>query len=183
MASIPLRQKGLIALKSGELVVSEDVGVPDLEDDMVLVRNKAIGLNPVDVKMVGALATPGAIAGMDFSGEVLAIGAKARTPTQLKVNDRVFGAVMGMNGGKNPKIGAFAEVVGAADIVLVKMPDHMSFEQGASLGSGLSTIGLALFRSLQIPGSPTAPSEKSIDILVNGGSTATGTLAIQLIKL
>lgn len=80
-------------------------------------------------------------------------------------------------------MGAFAAIVGAADITTMKIPDGMSYEEAASLGSGMGTIGLALFRSLKVPGSPTEPAEKPVDVLVYGGSTSTGTLAIQLIKL
>jgi hypothetical protein len=44
--------------------LKNDTEVPELEDDMVLVRNAAIAIaiNPVDAKMVGPLATEGAVA-------------------------------------------------------------------------------------------------------------------------
>jgi NADPH:quinone reductase-like Zn-dependent oxidoreductase len=149
---------------------------------MLLVRNRAVALNPIDAKMVGNLARPGAVAGMDFAGEVLAVGAGVRTAVPIRVGDRVCGAVPGMNG-LAPQIGAFAAVVGTADITTMKIPDGISYEEAASLGSGIGTIGLALFRSLLVPGGPETPAEKPVDVLVYGGSTATGTLAIQLLKL
>lgn len=64
----------------------------------------------------------------------------------------------------------------------MKIPSYMSFEAAASLGSGLGTIGLALFESLKVPETPKRPSEKQVDVLVYGTSTATGTLAIQLLN-
>jgi len=82
-----------------------------------------------------------------------------------------------------PRVGAFAEYVGASALVTMKIPDDISFEGAASLGSGIGTIGLALFHSLQLPGYPTEPASSPKDVLVYGGSSATGTLAIQLIKL
>jgi NADPH:quinone reductase-like Zn-dependent oxidoreductase len=68
-------------------------------------------------------------------------------------------------------------------VVTLKVPDHISPEQGASLGSGIGTIGIALFKSLQVPGTPESPAIVPKSVLVYGGSTATGTLAIQILKL
>lgn len=178
----PTVNKAIIGLEDGTLGLCQDAPLPRLEDDMLLVRNRAIALNPIDTKMVGSLGTPGAVAGMDFAGEVIAIGSKVKTSVPIRVGDRVCGAVPGMHA-PTPRVGAFATVVGAPDVTTVKIPENMSFEEAASLGSGLGTIGLALFRSLEVPGSPMAPAEKPVDVLVYGGSTATGTLAIQLLKL
>lgn len=182
MAPLPSKQSAIIALSDGSLGLHREVSIPDLEDDMILVRNAAVALNPIDTKMVGKLAAPGAIAGMDFAGEVIAVGPKVRTAVPIKPGDRVCGAVPGMHP-LTPNVGAFAEYVGATDLVTMKIPDHMTLEQGASLGSGIGTIGLALFKSLNVPGSPKSPASKPVDVLVYGGSTATGTLAIQLLKL
>ena len=182
MLSLPLKQKAIIGLKNGDLGVSNDVDIPTLEDDMILVKNKAVALNPSDTKFVGRLGCPGAVAGMDYAGEVLAVGSKYQTAADIKVGDRVCGAVLGMDPDR-PNVGAFAEYVGAADIVTMKIPEIMSYEQAATLGSGISTIGLALFKSLQVPGTPRSPAEKSVDVLVYGGSTSTGVLATQLLKL
>lgn len=186
---IPATQAAIVGLDDGNIGLRQDVAVPQLEDDMILVRNVAIALNPIDAKFVGKLATAGAIAGMDFAGEVVAIGPNVRTAASIQVGDRVCGAVPGMHA-LTPDVGAFAEYVGAADITTMKIPNHMSFEAAASLGSGIGTIGMALFQSLAVPGTPKCPAEKPADpdkrpvcVLVYGGSTATGTLAIQLLKL
>ncbi|KAH8651295.1 putative zinc-binding dehydrogenase family oxidoreductase [Xylariales sp. PMI_506] len=180
--SIPSKQRAIIALDDGKLIISDNVNVPELGDDIVLVRTKALGLNPIDTKMKGRLAAPGCIAGMDFAGEVIAIGPKCRTPSDIKVGDRVCGAVIGYDK-LNPAIGAFAEIVAATDAGLMKIPPGMSYEQGASLGASISTIGLALFRSLGVPGNPKSLAEKPVNVFVYGGSTSTGTMAIQLLKI
>jgi NADPH:quinone reductase-like Zn-dependent oxidoreductase len=179
---LPHRHTAIVAAQDGRLVVAQDVPLPDLEDGMILVKNIAVGLNPVDTKMTGKLATPGAVSGTDFSGIVVAIGPKAEPPCTISVGDRVCGAVHGMHC-LTPRVGAFAEYVGASALVTMKIPDEISFEGAASLGSGIGTIGLALFHSLQLPGYPTEPASSPKDVLVYGGSSATGTLAIQLIKL
>ncbi|KAK2041393.1 zinc-binding dehydrogenase family oxidoreductase [Colletotrichum somersetense] len=183
MASIiPAQQTALVGREDGTLGLCQHVKVPGLEDDMILVKNMAVALNPIDVKMVGKLATTGAVAGMDFAGEVVSVGPKVQTSVPIQVGDRVCGAVPGMHA-LTPSVGAFAQYVGVSDVVAIKIPDHLSFEEGASLGSGIGTIGQALFQSLQVPGTPDRPSEKPVQVLVYGGSTATGTLAIQLLKL
>ncbi|KAL9571859.1 hypothetical protein ACKAV7_004005 [Fusarium commune] len=45
------------------------------------------------------------------------------------------------------------------------------------------TTGLALFKSLDLPGNPLEPTTEPIPVLVYGGSSATGTAAVQLVKL
>ncbi|KAL6863375.1 putative secondary metabolism biosynthetic enzyme [Amphichorda felina] len=182
MIEVPLKQRAVVGLEDGSLSVSTNVDVAQIEDHMVLVRTRAIGLNPIDTKMKGPLAAPGAIAGIDFSGEVVSIGSKASTPATIKVGDRVFGAATGYQTPK-PTLGAFAEFVAIHSAGLLKIPDDWSFEQAASLGCSLSTIGLALFKSLNVPGSPKHPAEKPVDVFVYGGSTTTGTVALQLLKM
>jgi NADPH:quinone reductase-like Zn-dependent oxidoreductase len=65
---------------------------------------------------------------------------------------------------------------------IAKIPERMSFEETATLGTGVTTVGQTLYMTLKLP-LPTAPAEKAIPILIYGGSTATGTLAIQYAKL
>ena len=147
-----------------------------------MVKNVAVALNPVDTKMTGHFVSPGAILGTDFAGTVVAIGSNVQTPTPVAIGDRICGPVQGMHC-LTPRAGAFAQYVGATGFVTMKIPDEMSFEEGATLGSGIGTIGLALFRSLDVPGHPLKPASKPREVLVYGGSTSTGTLAIQLLKL
>ncbi len=180
--TLPKKQRALVGAEDGSLVVSSDIDVPELEDDMAIIGTRAVGLNPIDTKMKGGLAAPGSIAGMDFAGEVLAVGSRFVSPARLAPGDRVCGAVIGYQKNK-PAIGGFAEMVGATDSGLLKMPDDWSFAQGASFGVAIGTMGLALFRSLNVPGTPQNPAETPVDVFVYGGSTTTGTLAMQLLRL
>jgi NADPH:quinone reductase-like Zn-dependent oxidoreductase len=65
---------------------------------------------------------------------------------------------------------------------LAKIPENLTFEEGASLGTNLVTIGHALYFLLQIP-LPEEPVKRKYQILVHGAGTSTGTLAIQMAKL
>lgn len=67
------------------------------------------------------------------------------------------------------------------------IPDHISFEEAASFGCGVTTVVLAFYKYLSLP-LLTVPlgesrSESKFPILIYGGSSATGTLAIQFARL
>lgn len=69
------------------------------------------------------------------------------------------------------------------------IPDNVSFEAAATTGCGIGTTGYALYKVLGLPlPDPTAddrssqPEERET-ILIYGGSTATGSLAIQFAKV
>jgi NADPH:quinone reductase-like Zn-dependent oxidoreductase len=81
---------------------------------------------------------------------------------------------------------SFAEYVVADSRLLLRVPDQWGDVQAAALGGvGWSTIGLAMSSSdsLALPGRPSKPTEERLAILVYGGGTATGTMAIQMLRL
>lgn len=82
----------------------------------------------------------------------------------------------------NHEDGAFAEHVAAKGDLQIKIPDFMTFEEAATLGAGIITVGKSLYESLELP-LPDDPPMRPFPVLIYGGSTATGTLAIQFAKL
>lgn len=64
----------------------------------------------------------------------------------------------------------------------MRIPDHMSFEEAATLGLGITTMSQGLYASLRLP-LPTQAAQVSFPVLIHGRSTATGSLAIQFAKL
>jgi NADPH:quinone reductase-like Zn-dependent oxidoreductase len=58
----------------------------------------------------------------------------------------------------------------------------LSFEEAATLGVGVTTVGQGLYQSLKLP-LPDKPATEKTYLLIYGGSTATGSLAIQYAKL
>lgn len=177
---LPSMQTAIIALEKGKLAISHDVQLPDLEPDMVIVRNRYVALNPADAKMVDYSAAPGAIAGYDFAGDIVALG--SAVTRSLAIGDRVCGQVHGMNV-LCPNVGAFAQYVGATEHFVMKIPDSMSYKTAAGLGTSVGTTGLALFQSLKIPATPDKPAAEPFFVLVYGASTSTGTMALQVLKL
>lgn len=177
---IPTKQTAIIAGETGEFEINNDVEVMPLEPDAVIVKTKALALNPVDTKMIGPFACPGAILGCDVAGEIVAIGSDVKR--DLKIGDRVCASADGMNHYR-PLGGAFAEYVSLPGDLVMKLPETMTYEQAAPLGTALASAGLALFWSLKIPASLEQPAEKPFWVLVNGGASSVGTMAIQLAKL
>lgn len=181
MASLPTTQSALIAKDAGVLALVHDAPLPSLGSGMVLVKTVAVAVNPVDMKLTSArMANIGAVSGCDFSGHVIAIGPEV-PEGRCAPGDRVAGVVPGMNS-LFPENGAFAEYVCAYAEFTWRLPPEMPFEAGATLGVSSLISGYALFRSLGLPGHPETPAEKPEYVLVYGGSTASGTMMIQMLR-
>ncbi|KAB8227694.1 zinc-binding alcohol dehydrogenase family protein [Aspergillus alliaceus] len=100
---------------------------------------------------------------------VEAIGKDIKKP--FKKGNCVCGFTHGANA-VQPEDGAFAEYIVAKGDLQIKIPDNMSFQDAATLGVSINTLAL-----------PTEPMKKAAPILIYGGSTVTGTLAIQFAKI
>ena len=177
--SLPQTQKAIVIHSRGKAEVVSDRPIPKLRDTYILVKTAAVALNPTDWKHIDFLASPGAIVGCDYSGTVEAVGKDVTKP--WKKGDRVCGFVHGADHTEHEN-GAFAQYIVAKGDLQMRIPQDMSFEEAATLGVGISTVGQGLYQSLKLP-LPTEPTKESIPLLVYGGSTATGTLAIQFARL
>ncbi|KAH0428750.1 zinc-binding dehydrogenase family [Colletotrichum camelliae] len=130
---------------------------------------------------------PGAGCGMDFSGVVVATGPGLDPELGIGVGDAVAGAVHGANP-IDPQAGSFAEYTCAFADLTWKVPRSMSLTDAAAIGGCcVATVGLALFAEdalgLKFEMSQSFEKSKPPFVLVYGGSTASGTMAIQLAKL
>ncbi|KAL7948025.1 GroES-like protein [Trichoderma barbatum] len=184
----------------GKAEIVKDSPMPKLRDDYIIVKTAAVALNPTDWKQIDYLASPGAIVGCDYSGVVERVGSAVKHGPH--VGDRVMGMVHGSEcftlqklyrdskineffvagNHSNHEDGAFAEHVVAKGDLQIKIPDYMSFEEAATLGAGIITAGKSLYEALELP-LPDDPPMRPFPVLIYGGSTATGTLAIQFAKL
>ncbi|KAL4775863.1 GroES-like protein [Aspergillus recurvatus] len=170
------KQQALVAAGMGRYML-QDVLVPSITPDTILCRVAAVALNPADWKMVDFSATPGAMGGNDFAGEVIEVGEQV---TRFQKGDRVFAMTFGLNPSRR-QTGAFGSYVLATADLACKVPVGMSWEDAASLGLAIGTAGTALYQALSLP-MPDAPAKQTHYVLVSGGATATGTVAIQLLK-
>ena len=76
----------------GEAAV-ECAPIPQLRDDYILVKTRAVAVNPSDWKLIDYLASPGETVGCDYSGVVERVGAHVQN--RLRPGDRVAGMVHG----------------------------------------------------------------------------------------
>lgn len=163
--------------QDGNFVSTLTAPCPSLGPDQFYLKTEAVAINPSDTKMLGDFQTKGGILGSDYAGTVIAVGAEIKG---IAVGVRVCGVTNAMTK-QRPDRGAFAQYNASMGRIYLKLPDSWSFEAGASLCTGLCTAALAI-RSLGLP-LPDEPTDTPKCVLVYGGSTTTGTLAIQLLKL
>lgn len=156
-----------------ENLVRREIEKPEIKADEVLVETKAIGINPVDVKVrradkvltmiLGTEDRP-VILGWDIAGTVVAVGKEV---SGFEVGDKVFGMVNFPGQGK-----AYAEYVAAPAHHLAIMPKKVTFEEAAA-------TTLAALTALQV----LRPRVKRGDrILIHAGSGGVGHFAIQMAK-
>lgn len=159
-----------------------DRRVPELRDDCILVRPMAIALNPTDWKHVAyGRAKDTCIIGCDYSGVVEAVG-KSVTKS-WRVGEKVCGCGHGSNYA-NVNDGVFGEYAVVKGDLQMRVPDGVGFEEAATLGLGAITVGQGLYQKALKLRLPTDSKEKNgIPVLIYGGASATGALAIQFAKL
>lgn len=173
----PTSHRAVIIGAGDQVCVRDGVALPPLRRDQFLIRTDAVAVNPSDTKMRGDFVTADGVLGTDYAGTVVARGPEV---TEIEVGDRVCGAQHAMNP-KTPLRGAFGEYNISAGKIWLKLPAGVSTEGGSTFGAAISTAGLAL-KLLGLP-LPDAPVEKPQHVLVYGGSTATATIAIQLLRM
>lgn len=163
------------------LAVASSNGVPELPSPYhALVRVLSVGLNPTDNKMTQNFYMEGNTVGCDFCGIVAVAGASSVLP----VGTRVIGADFPYRP-NNPYNGAFAQYAVCDSREALRVPENWSDLKAAALGAiGWGTACLALSDpdALALEGRPSRPVEKPIPVLVYGGATATGIVAIQMLK-
>ncbi len=153
-----------VTIREQEIVIEEHPDpVPGAGE--VLVRVRAAGLNGADMMQRRGLypAPPGSpqdIPGMEFAGEVAALGPGAG---RFEVGARVMAIVGG---------GAQAELATAHERVLMPVPKALDWAPAGGLPEVFTTAHDALFAQAQL--------RMGERLLVNGGAGGVGTAAIQL---
>lgn len=150
----------------------------------ILVRTKAIAINPVDWKIQDygiVIKDWPCIVGEDLAGEIVEVGEGV---TRFKTGQRVF-AHSNFLLTKVLQQASFQELVIVLEGSVVPIPDHIKFEDAAALPLALSTAAAGLYQSksetcLELDLPTTSPKKSGKTLLIWGGSSSVGTAAIQL---
>jgi len=168
MEKLPAQMTVVAISKPGgpEVLVPETRPVPQVGPDEILIKVKAAGVNRPDVAQRAGFypPPPGAndLPGLEVSGEVVALGSNAR---KHKLGDRVMSLVAG---------GGYAQYCIAQDAQAMAVPPALSMLEAGALPETLMTVWHNVFeRGALKPGET---------LLVHGGSSGIGTIAIQLAK-
>ena len=148
-----------------------DAPIPEITEATVLVKIKAVSINPIDwkiregeMKLMSGSKFPKGV-GIDFSGVVEKVGPSIQ---QFKKGDEVFGSVDQFKGG------ALAEYVLVREKDIALKPKNISFEKAAAL----PVVG---FAALQIFDQLIAVREGT-EVLINGATGGIGMFATQIAK-
>ncbi len=150
----------------------EETPTPAPGPAQVLVRVRAAGVNPVDTYIrsgVYALKpplpyTPGA----DGAGDIEAVGADV---AHWQVGDRVY--LFNDNSGA-PRTGTYADHALCAPTQMAKLPDTVTYAQGAAIGVPYATVCYSLFKR--------ANAKPGETVLVHGASGGVGIGAVQMAR-
>ncbi|TFL01474.1 chaperonin 10-like protein [Pterulicium gracile] len=184
--SLSLTYRALVTQSGGGFKVAEVyLDANEVKPHEVLVKVRAVGLNPTDWKSFDWLKIEDAVVGCDAAGDIVCVGSEV---TRFKAGDRVAGFTIGCSQTHN---GAFAEYVRFDAFTLLRLPEGMPYEEGASLPIPHLTAVQNLHVHLNLPTpsqaeaklSPSAAAGTPETILIWGGTTATGHHAIQLARL
>jgi NADPH2:quinone reductase len=155
--------KAATATENG-LEISE-IPQPKPQPFELLVKVKAAGLNRADLGAAhgsGGHGAIGATVGLDWAGEVVEVGAEAGGA--FKQGDRVMCA----------GAGGYAEYAVCDWGRVVPIPNHMTFEDAATLPVALGTMHDALVTNGRLKAGDS--------VLIQGASSGVGLMALQIAK-
>lgn len=149
----------------------EDMPLPDVGVDDVLIRTEAAALNPLDVKLHSGtmqwffkLELP-YIVGSDLAGTVERVGSGVRA---FRPGDRVIGRRPPLLGG------AFAEYVAVPQADCTLLPAGISVAEGAAIPTACGTAWAAVL--------DVAKLQAGQSILIHAAAGGVGSIAVQLAK-
>jgi NADPH2:quinone reductase len=148
-----------------------DLPRPEPGPGQVLVRVRAVGLNPIDLYLrSGLVAMPMTfpyVIACDLAGTVEAVGPGT---SRVKPGDRVWASNQGLLG----RQGAAAEYAAVDEYWLHPTPEGLSDAEAAALALTGITAHLGLFQFGRLAEGET--------LYISGGSGGVGTMAVQMAK-
>ncbi|MBN9051214.1 MAG: NAD(P)H-quinone oxidoreductase [Rhizobiales bacterium] len=168
MTALPTRMTAIAIPAPGgpEALVPQEIAVPQPGDGEILVKVAAAGVNRPDVAQrrgvypppKGAPETPG----LEIAGGVVALG---KGVTRWKIGDKVMALVVG---------GGYAEYCLAYENHALPIPPGLSMVEAAAIPETFFTVWHNVFERGAL--------QRGETLLVHGGTSGIGTVAIQLAK-
>jgi NADPH:quinone reductase-like Zn-dependent oxidoreductase len=147
-------------------LVLKDCLIPVLQDDQVLIENRAIGLNPVDWKLMAGFGDHwqfDQIPGVDGMGVIVAVGKNVQ---HLRIGARcAYHTDLRFNG-------SFSQHTIVSAKALIAVPDQVSDEMAAAF----PCPGLTAWQAFE-----KTPPVQAEHVLVNGAGGAVGRILTQLL--
>jgi NADPH:quinone reductase len=168
MEKVPSQMTAIGISKPGgpEVLLPERRPVPSPGPDQILIKVLAAGVNRPDVaqRQGHYPPPPGAsdLPGLEVAGEVVAVGSNAK---RHKLGDIVMSLVAG---------GGYAQYCIAQDAQAMTVPPSLSVQEAGALPETLMTVWHNVFERGGLKEGET--------LLIHGGSSGIGTMAIQLAK-
>jgi len=152
------------------LFINDQIPKPTVSSGYAVVKIKAFGLNRMDLlQREGHYPLPpqaGPILGVEFSGTIEDLGEGDGGKEGFKKGDAVFGLAYG---------GAYAEYIKVDVRMLLKKPDHLSWEEAAGIPETWITATQAMYLIGEFA--------KGKSILWHAGASSVSIAGIQLSKL
>lgn len=144
----------------------------------LLVKNELLALNPVEAKISKLAAMPAkypAILGVSFGGTVVAVGSEI---SKVQVGDKVTAFNPRYRGNK---FGAYQRYALAREATVSKVPEGIDLAIPVSLIGNLATVValLTVSAGLEKPDFDNPTTRKDKKILIYGGTSSFGSLAVQ----
>ena len=168
MEKLPAQMTVIAISKPGgpEVLVPETRAVPAPGPDEILIRVAAAGVNRPDVAQRSGSypPPPGAsdLPGLEVAGEVVAVGTNAR---RHRLGDKVMSLVAG---------GGYSQYCIAQHAQAMAVPAALSLQEAGATPETLMTVWHNVFERGALQAGET--------LLIHGGSSGIGTMAIQLAK-
>ncbi len=168
MEKLPAQMTVIGISKPGgpEVLLPETRAVPSPGPGEILVKVEAAGVNRPDIAQRSGSypPPPGAsdLPGLEIAGHVVALGAGS---TRHKLGDKVMSLVAG---------GGYAQYCIAQDAQAMAVPPSLSIQEAGALPETLMTVWHNVFERGGLKSGET--------LLIHGGSSGIGTMAIQLAK-
>ena len=137
-----------------DVLYLDDIDIPEIADNQVLLKNHAIGINRPDILQRKGLYPPppnaSPILGLESSGEIVKVGSKV---SKWKIGEMACALTPG---------GSYAEYVICNENHALKIPENVSIIEAASLPETFFTVWINLVQRVNL--------KKNDLILIYGGS-------------